>query len=289
MICSSPPIFTTLPGILNNRVLHKPTIVEVRDLWIDASISLGFLAKGGVSEKFGRWFEKKSYDSANMITVVTNMVRERLIDLYSASDEKIRMVPNGTIIPPSMEKETNSHTIFFAGNLGHAYDLPNAILAMKYVKDEKAVLIIAGDGDLKPHLESIVKKEHLEEKVKLIGVIPRETVFSMLSAASLGIIPYKNLDGLNYCQPVKAYECMACKTAYVGCGGDEFKELTKTSGAGVIVEGNPKSISDAINHLLSNEDLRNQMGVNGYEFVINHFNRETIAYEFSDEIESLIV
>ena len=289
MICSSPPIFTALPVLLNCKMFQKLAIVEVRDLWIDASIGLGFMSRGGMAEKIGRAFEKKTLDAANMITVVTNSIRKRLTELYSVSEEKVKTVPNGTIIPNCVKKDSDSRTIFFAGNLGHAYDLQHAIMAMKYVIDDRAVLVIAGDGDLKHQLESVVRREHLEKKVKFIGVIPRELVFSMLSDAALGIIPYKNLDGLDYCQPVKAYECMACKTAYVGCGGEEFKELTRLSGAGEIVEGNPKSISDAINRLLRNKELRMRMGINGHEFVKKNFNRETIAYEFSNEIESILV
>ena len=43
IMTSAPPLFTGIPGYILKRTSRVKWILDIRDLWIDASISLGFL------------------------------------------------------------------------------------------------------------------------------------------------------------------------------------------------------------------------------------------------------
>ncbi|WP_048046446.1 glycosyltransferase family protein [Methanosarcina mazei] len=65
IITSAPPIFTGIGGIPAKLIFKKKWVMDVRDLWINASISLGFLKKGSLFEKMSRVYEQFCYSSAS--------------------------------------------------------------------------------------------------------------------------------------------------------------------------------------------------------------------------------
>ncbi|CAJ36726.1 glycosyl transferase [Methanocella arvoryzae] len=78
ILTSTPPIFVNLPGLICKQLLKKPWIVDVRDLWIDAAIGLGFLKEGSINEKMSRKFEKVCYEKSDKICVTTNVIEEKI-------------------------------------------------------------------------------------------------------------------------------------------------------------------------------------------------------------------
>ena len=80
IITSSPPLFTGIPGYALKKLLCKSWILDVRDRWIDASISLGFLKKGSFYEKISRIFESLCYRNADLIAVTTRELGNKIIN-----------------------------------------------------------------------------------------------------------------------------------------------------------------------------------------------------------------
>lgn len=278
IITSAPPLFTHITGKFAKTLFRKPWIVEVRDLWIDASISLGFLRKGSLYERLSRGLEDDALQSADRIMVTTDELGRRLSP-EPAIQKKIRWLPNG--VDTSFFKPTNGSKIdrlIYAGNIGHAQDLENVILSLKIILQKRELgLCIVGDGDIRDHLMKLVETEGLTDYVSFPGLVEREAVPSLLSESRIGLAPLKNLETLEYAAPTKVYEYMACGIPFLGCGRGEIESIARDSSAGVIAENTPEAIAEAIIDLLNDPQKMEEMGRSGRVYVMQHYDRRAIA------------
>jgi len=261
--------------------------VDIRDLWIDASISLGFLKEGSLYEKMSRTFERKCLEKADRITVTTTELGTRI-----SSDEKVQnkvvLLSNGVntrhFVPSTKAKKNQ---IVYAGNIGYAQDLELVILAMKIVSEKYPLkFIIAGAGDIKEHLEEVVRTEGLKDIVLFPGTIPREEVPKLIAESMIGISPLKDIGTLEYAAPTKVYEYMSCGTPFVACGRGEISRIANSSGGGVIADNTPEAIAGTIIELIENPARMDEMGRSGRDYVVKNFDRGAIAAKLKDIIEA---
>jgi len=287
IMTSAPPIFTGFAGLFSKILFKKKWVMDVRDLWINASISLGFLKEGSFFEKISRKYEQVCYSRCDLISVTTRELGEDIVRTYNNINPlKTKVISNGVdtdfFYPMQVEKKDQ---IIYAGNIGHAQDLENVILAMKRINETHPLkFIIAGDGDIKHHLEQVVAEQGLEEFVEFPGLVPREDIPRMLSESLIGIAPLKKLRTLEYAVPTKAYEYMACGIPFVGSGEGEIRKLAEASGAGLISENYSESFAESIVRLLSNPDAMDSMGSKGREFVEINYSRQQIASSLRADI-----
>lgn len=107
--------------------------------------------------------------------------------------------------------------ILAVGRFNEQKDYPNLLKAIEILKGEvnySFKLIIAGDGELRPLLESIIKEKGLEHDVILLG--RRHDISELMSAADLFVLPSK-YEGFG----LVVAEAMACECLVVAtdCGG----------------------------------------------------------------------
>jgi len=288
IITSSPPLFTHIPGLFIKKITGKTWIMDVRDLWIDASISLGFLKKGSILEKVTRFFEKTCLKGSDAICVTTQELGHRLSD-DPAIQKKIHRIPNGVdtgfFYPYDLEKKDQ---IVYAGNIGCAQDLDLVIQAVGLINQKRHLdFVIAGGGETKSDLQQIVNAANLQELVHFPGNLPREEIPRLFSASLLGVAPLKNLQSLEYAAPTKVYEYMACCIPFVGCGAGEIQDIADDSGGGFIAENSPESIAEALLRLVEDPVLRKQMGESGRKYVEQHYTRRAIAINLKGLIERI--
>lgn len=290
IMTSAPPIFTGFGGLFSKIVFKKKWCMDVRDLWIDASISLGFLKSGSFFEKISRSYERICYANADMIGVTTQELGQRILGTYQNVDEsKIRVISNGVdtefFYPVGVEKKRQ---IIYAGNIGHAQDLENVILSMKSIIEHTDLkFLIVGDGDIKTSLEALAKREELSDNVEFTGLVARENIPRMFSESLIGIAALKKMPSLEYAVPTKAYEYMACGIPFVGCGNGEIRSLAEISGGGIIADNSADAIAETILELLDNPERMSEMGVHGREFVKENYDRKQIATDLSTHITNI--
>jgi colanic acid biosynthesis glycosyl transferase WcaI len=288
LITSSPPIFTGIAGLPLGLVGRTPWLVDVRDLWIDASVGLGFIKSGGLSERLSRRYERRVLSTADRITVTTTILGDRVAARYGLDREKIVHLPNGVDTEEFEPTETDAEpTIVYTGSVGHAQDLESCVRAMSQVDHPDASLKIVGDGDIKGHLERVAREENLNGTVEFTGLVPREEVPEILDEAMIGIAPLKSDDSLEYAVPTKAYEYMSYELPVVATGIGELESLVEASGGGRHVENDPEAIATAFEKLLEEEETRTELGTNGREHMIEHYDRGVVASQLSRTLEEV--
>ncbi|MGM0405335.1 MAG: glycosyltransferase family 4 protein [Thermoplasmatota archaeon] len=288
ILTTSPPLFVNIPGLFARVFLDKRWVLDIRDLWIDASAELGFVDDDSLFKKMSERFERSCLVSAEMISITTMKMQEKLEDKYHVKDdEKFLFLPNGvdtdTFIPMDKQK---MNRVIYTGLLGHAQDLESPILAMEELKDEHDIqFLIVGDGDKKNDLERLVEEKGLEDVVKFEGLVPRESIPDYLSSSKIGIAPIKGIDSLDYAVPSKIFEYMSCELPYISSGIGEVQRLTRESEAGLVAENDPASFAEKLTYLLKDERKLEKMGKKGREFVKENFDRKKIAMRLKEAIE----
>ncbi|MFW5637790.1 MAG: glycosyltransferase family 4 protein [Methanoculleus sp.] len=288
IITSAPPLFTGIPGYVLRRTSNVKWILDIRDLWIDASVSLGFIREGSVYEKMSRKFEAMCLSRADLVGVTTEEIARRITARYRVP-APIELMPNG--VNTEVFRPTNTgkkQRIIYAGNVGHAQDLAKVALAVKSMNGTRNVeLLIVGDGDTRECLERLVEVEDLTGSVTFTGILSRDEIPRLLSESLVGVAPLKQLKTLEYAAPTKAYEYMACGIPFIGCGNGEIANLANDSGAGVIADNTPEAIAAAISSLLDDPDRMEEMGRRGREYVAEHYDRRTVALRLKQQIERI--
>lgn len=95
VVTSTPPISTGAPGFVA-KLFGVPWLLDVRDLWIDASISLGYLREGSWTERLSRWFQRTVLKTADRVSVTTPATAATIRDTYGESlGPKTIVLPNG--------------------------------------------------------------------------------------------------------------------------------------------------------------------------------------------------
>ena len=288
VITSAPPLFTGIPGYALRQISGVKWILDIRDLWIDASIGLGFLKNGSIYEKMSRRFEGICLAHADLVSVTTEELGRKISSRYIVT-APIELMPNGVntdLFRPT--ERGKKQQIVYAGNVGHAQDLEKVALAIKSMNGTYDLkFLIAGDGDIRNHLERLVEAENLTESVIFTGALPREEIPGLLSESLVGMAPLKRLETLEYAAPTKAYEYMACGIPFVGCGDGEIANLARESGAGVIAENTPEAIAATLSSLLDDPEKMEEMGRRGREYVAEHYDRRAITLKLKQHIERM--
>ncbi|TFG42377.1 MAG: glycosyltransferase WbuB [Bacteroidia bacterium] len=285
IITSDPPIFTHIPGLIMKKLFKKNWTIEVRDLWIDASISLGFIKKGSIYEKMSRELVNICLRNTDLIGVTTQELGKRLSP-DKTIQKKIIWLPNGvdtTYFHPFNNPKKNQ--IVYAGNVGHAQDLEKVILAIKEVNKKFPLQFnIVGDGDINGRLKDLVKSEGMEDLVLFTGNIDREKIPMILSESLIGVSPLKKLVTLEYAAPTKVYEYMACGIPFLGCGNGEISRIAQQSGAGIIADNTPESIACVLEYLLNDPHNMDVMGQHGRQYVQENYERRAVATKINEYI-----
>lgn len=288
ILTTAPPIFTGIPGLFAKKLLNKTWIFDVRDLWVDASIGLGFIKEGSLFEKISRKYENICYRNVDLITATTDVMTQELKKKYKIHSPVV-IIPNGVdtefFKPSGIKKDLR---IIYSGNLGHAQELDKLILALKDLRKEMDVgLIFVGDGDLKDDLMKLVEKEDLSDHVEFTGMIPREDVPGYISSSSAGMASLKKIDSLKYALPTKAYEYMSCGIPYVATGWGEIENLSRESGAGIMAENDPEDLYRAFKSILNNPNKMKEMGEYGRKYVEKNNDRKQIAKKLLRKIQKV--
>ena len=322
VITTSPPISTGAPGVAVSH-MGIPWVVDVRDLWIDASISLGYLAEGSFLEKISRIYQQMVFRQCDLITVTTETLGKDIQDRYSVHPDKISVIPNGVDIElfspanetglsqdvnnseglvepiddddigdePSMlfESEWDSKpSIIYTGNLGSSQDLETCIRAMQHLQNENASLVLIGDGDVKSDLQKLTEEIEVADCVDFYDPIPRKYIPEVLQRAEIGLAPLKNLDTLAYAIPTKVYEYHAGSLPTVVMGGEEIARFVEQSNGGLWVPNDPEKLANIIDELLGDKHRRQKIGKQGHSFVKSNYDRSNIADQLSEELVALL-
>ena len=130
---------------------------------------------------------KKVFEQADGIIALSNHEKELLRKDFNIQREKISVIPSGIKLSEFKDiRKTgrDSNTILCVGRLEKYKGVQYIIQALPMVNSE-INLNIVGKGPFNPHLESLVEKLGLEDRVHFHQDVPRKELINMYSDAGL--------------------------------------------------------------------------------------------------------
>lgn len=178
------------------------------------------------------------------------------IEDYVSVDQKFDLGISGT------EK-----VVLFVGRLSYYKGVEYLIEAMQSVN---ARLLIAGDGKLREKLENMTVSLGLEERVKFLGKVSNEMLKYCYQICDVFVLPSV--------EPAEAFGLVQLEA--MAYGKPVINTLLPTGVPFVSIDGktgltveprNSKALSDAINKLLSDDELRKKLGIQARNRVVENF------------------
>jgi glycosyltransferase involved in cell wall biosynthesis len=228
-----------------------------------------------VAETFApaRLAARRAMARAGAITACSDDLAKRAIAI-GADPERVEVVPYGVDldrfrpdqatrarIRQDLRIPTGVGLVFAAGRLVRKKGFEYLIEAMPALAD-RAVLAIAGEGDLDAELRRRAEAAGVAAAVRFLGNLPQPAVADHLAAADVNVVPSVrddagNVDGL----PNVLMEALASGTPLVTTtAGGIGAVVSHDATALVVPERDPAALASAIARLLDAPALRERIG-----------------------------
>lgn len=240
---------------------------------------------------------KVCYERADVVTALYGHARQLQIEL-GCNPEKTMITPNGIItenfegIPGKTAEDENYINIGAVLRVTPIKDVKTMISAFAFAKSKvpSLKLWIMGPTDedrtYTDECEDLVRALNVEDIVFTGRINVREYLgrmdFTILTSISEGQ-PLTILESYAAKKPVIATDVGNCRELIYGEQGDEF-------GPGGILTHimNTEDIAGAMVRLATSEELRLQMGQNGYNRVITYFKLERMQKKYFEIYEQVL-
>ena len=229
------------------------------------------------------YFIKKIIKHATTISVANEYEKAIFLDLDKKS--KVQIIRNGVNLETLVSKvnfkekyKINSKFILFVGRFSKSKGIENLINALNIIKNEKIIsdvrLVIMGvNFGFEQKMEELVERFDLSEKIMIIKNPPREDVISAYGESEFLILPSQW-----ELSPLVPLESFAFKKPVISTRSHGIPFTVQDDKTGILVEPeNSEELSKAIIKLLQDDNLRERLGVCGYEFVHEECNCISMA------------
>ncbi|GIU01303.1 glycosyltransferase WbuB [Sulfurovum sp. TSL6] len=296
IIVSSPSLFPVKVGAKLAKKFHTKFLFEVRDIWPQTLVELSSLSSSHPLIKLMEHYEKFAYKKADKVISLLPAAKEHF-EKQGMQKDKFVYLPNGIETEEqksvSLSQEirekipTEKLIIGYSGTIGIANNLDYLIdVAEILKKNDEIHFMILGNGGEKKRLQERVKRLSLKN-VTFLEAISKEEVTSFLTyidVAFISLLPEKLFKfGVS---PNKVFEYMYAKKPILWAI-EAGNNLVEDAECGLSVPLNDViALKESILRLKeSGEDVLNELGQNGYNFVNMHHSYKMLAEKLINIIE----
>jgi len=246
-----------------------------------------FLAESGfflkTLYKIQDFFIRKIINDASVISVANEYEQKIFSSLNKKS--RIEIIRNGVNLKKLVSKhnfkekyQINSRFILFVGRFSKSKGIETLINAFSIIKNELKVtdihLVIMGvDFGYQTEMEKLIKKLNLSEEIKVIKNPPRDDVISAYGESEFLVLPSQW-----ELSPLVPLESFAFKKPVISTNSHGIPYTVQNNKNGILVEPeNSLELSNAMVKLLNDTELREKLGLSGYNFVNEECNCISMA------------
>jgi len=246
-----------------------------------------FLAESGfflkTLYKIQDFFIRKIINDASVISVANEYEQKIFSSLNKKS--RIKIIRNGVNLKKLVSKhnfkekyQINSNFILFVGRFSKSKGIETLLNAFSIVKNElkdsEIHLVIMGvDFGYQAEMEKLIKKLNLSEEIKVIKNPPRDDVISAYGESEFLVLPSQW-----ELSPLVPLESFAFKKPVISTNSHGIPYTVQNNKNGILVEPeNSLELSNAIVKLLNDSELREKLGLSGYNFVNEECNCVSMA------------
>jgi len=245
-------------------IRHCPLVVEVNELVGDPRIRAQPLFTA-----LARWSDRFLFGRARLIVTVSPHLKRRVQE-YGIPEDRILVLPNAVSeedlaippIPPVPSSPHGTFTLGFTGWLVEWHRLDFLIEALAVPEFASVLLVIIGEGPLRPALETQARA--LNVKLHFTGPLPHSAIPAALRAMDACVVPHSN----NYRSPIKLFEFMAQERPLLAPRTEPIETVVQDGVEALLFTPlDTDSFRSALRRLLASEELRKTLGANARRLV----------------------
>jgi len=300
IIATSPQLLCALAGWWIAWAMRRPFVFEVRDLWPESLAAVGAGGEGSLLHRTLGAIAGFLYRRADRIVVVTAAFKDHLVEHWQVPAEKISVVENGVETdlfrpdPAAADIRKQLHLedrflICYIGTMGMAHGLETLIAAAEEMQTKlpKATFLLIGEGAEKQHIVDLAATRRLTN-VQFLGQQARERIPAYISAADVCLVLLKKTELFKTVIPTKLLEYMACARPVIVAIDGQSRQIVEEAHAGVFIPPeDSEALVRAICELEQYPAKRNEMGINGREYIVSRLSREKTARDYVSVLETL--
>ena len=242
------------------------------------------------------FFEKWMPRQVELITTNTYFMHDKLIS-WGAPAEKIQYLPNGVdrnrfskadpgeIESLRTELDLGSKKVIgYIGSLSlpsHPVNLLLEAFQKIHEYDQNTILMLVGGGEDRILINELAQNLGISRATRFCGRVPPEKIPLYYSVSDVSVDPVYDNDAARGRSPLKLFESWACGVPFVTADVGDRKSLLGNPPAGLLAQpGDPDSLADSIQQVLSNKTLANSIAEAG-KFKIRDYYWYELAIEFS--------
>jgi colanic acid biosynthesis glycosyl transferase WcaI len=299
-----PPLFSAPAALVAANLCGAKSVLHIQDYEVDAAFDLGLL-KGGLLKKMVLGIEGFLLKQFDLVSTISNRMVERALSkgLISAN---VYLFPNwadaiptnsGQLSPEESNLQyrkklgipENAVIALYSGNMGAKQGLEVLAEVAKKFQGRDALLppvyfIFCGDG---------VSRKKLEEQcsglnfILFLGLQPAESLSEFLKMADIHLLPQR-ADAADLVMPSKLTGMLASGRPILACAnsGTEVASVVQCCGL-VVPPEDPESFYKALSILIADSTLRQNLGLAGTEYAVNHLSQDRILTGFESRLTEL--
>jgi len=293
VLATSPPLTVGFTGVILARLRNRPFVLEIRDLWPDAPVQLGYVTTP-VLVRLAYRLERFLYRKSAHIVVLTSAFEQVLIKKKGVVEARCTTVPNGadfdltdTVLDHfdqlSFRRENQldgRFWIIYAGAHGAANGLMAVIEAAESMQQESVGFLLLGDGPQKSQLQAETSRRGLTN-VRFLPAMPKPDALRWIAAADAGLVIMQPLPIFETMLSAKLFDYLACHKPVLTAIDGLTRQLVDQHKFGLFLDlKNPSIWYKQICLYIALPMLKQEHGDNGFTYAQQNADRAALAHRY---------
>jgi glycosyltransferase involved in cell wall biosynthesis len=252
-----------LPAYLAAKINSAWLVYDSVELWVGRSRLAPYLP---LQKRLIAAFEKVLIRKVDLVVAANPGIAGDLATRYGIEQPLVVLNCNRyTEVKPSAEirhllaGNGEKKVAIYVGNVMHDRGLEPLVESTRYLNE--VIVAIAGDGLFREYLEAMVKQAGLQNRVRFMGWVPQKDLLLYAASADVGVVPTQNTCPNNrHALENKIFEYLMAGLPIAVSDQPQRRQIVEKYGVGeVFDEKDPKSIAQAIDRILSDEERYREM------------------------------
>ncbi len=258
-----------------SKEFNIPLVSEFNNIWPEEAVVHELIKNNDDTFNRLRLLEKTIVKNSDKINVVSEQLKNYLIEHYDADEEKIVLVPAAGRILQNANNTERKNNIVYAGMVNPRSNVDLFVNSIPYVKNSTS-FFITNKGDALKKIKILLNKNSVN--VNFFWYPKRLEVLDFLMQSKIGIAPFHDDITWKLGIPLKPFDYLSCGLPIVINDVDNWwTKVVKDENIGLVSSGDPKDFAEKIDTILSDDTLWMKMHHNAVNLIKNKYNWNNVV------------
>lgn len=266
------PDFEVFAALLP-KLLGAKIILDLHDLVPEFYASKFGVTEKSVTYKALRLSERWSCRFADHV-IIANHLWEKVITARSVSQERCSTYlnyPDSSMFNRHLRTRTDDGRILmiYPGSLNWHQGVDIAVRAFDRIKDQVPELCfdIIGDGAAKAEIAAMITERGLQERVRLLPLVPIKQIAGVMANADIGVVPKRDDSFGGEAFSTKIFEFMALGVPVIVASTRIDRYYFNDSLVKFFDAGDETSLADGVLTMVREPAFRRKLAANALEYI----------------------